>query len=289
MGGIMERYGLVLEGGGVRGAYTAGALAWLQDNDITFDYSVGISSGALYLCCYLMKEKDIAYRTAVFHANDPKNTGLAALRKEHHYVAYKYMFNRYLRDQEHLSLKPLKDNHVNMEVGVYDLKEGKTVWMNPDDMDDTLDLIQGCCALPVASAVVDYHGRRILDGGITKMIPIERAVEVGCTKCLVITTKPADYVRKPGSPIVNWLIKRMYKECPQAAKDYEVRHINYYKQIGMINDMVEQGTALHVRPSKNIHVSRFKGDVDKCQELYDLGYRDMEERRQDILQFLGRK
>jgi predicted patatin/cPLA2 family phospholipase len=57
----------------------------------------------------------------------------------------------------------------------------------------------------------------------------------------------------------------------------------------MINDMVEQGTALHVRPSKNIHVSRFKGDVDKCQELYDLGYRDMEERRQDILQFLGRE
>ena len=284
----MERYGLVLEGGGVRGAYTAGALAWLQDNNISFDYNVGISSGALYLCCYLMGEKDMAYRTAVFHANDPKNTGLSALRMEHHYVAYRYMFNKYLRDQEHMTLQPLKDGHVNMEVGVYDLKEGKTIWMNPDDMDDTLDLIQGCCALPVASAVVDYHGRRILDGGITKMIPIERAVEVGCTKCLVITTKPADYVRKPGSPIVNWLIRRMYKECPQAAKDYEVRHINYYKQIDMINDMVEKGSALHVRPSKNIHVSRFKGDVDKCQELYDLGYRDMEERKEEIFRFLGR-
>ena len=125
-------------------------------------------------------------------------------------------------------------------------------------------------------------------GGITKMIPIERAVEVGCTKCLVITTKPADYVRKPGNPIVNWLIKTMYRECPQAAKDYEVRHLNYYKQVGMINDLVKEGNALHVLPSKTIKVSRFKGDVKNCQILYDLGYSDMEARRNEILSFLGK-
>lgn len=283
----MERCGLVLEGGGVRGAYTAGALAWLQDNDIHFDYSVGISSGALYLCCYLMGLKEEAYRIAVYYANDPKNVGLSAFKKEKHYVAYRYMFDTYLRDKLHISLKPLRDNHVNMEVGVYDLKIGKTIWMTPDDMDDTLDLIRGCCALPVASAVVDYHGMRILDGGITKMIPIERAVEVGCTKCLVITTKPADYVRKPGSPIVNWLIRRMYKECPQAAKDYEVRHIHYYEQVSLIHELVEKGDALHVLPSRTIEVSRFKGDIEKCQILYDLGYADMEARKEEILEFLG--
>ena len=39
----MEKYALVLEGGGMRGAYTMGALAWLNDNGITFDY------GAEYL------------------------------------------------------------------------------------------------------------------------------------------------------------------------------------------------------------------------------------------------
>ena len=76
----MERIGLVLEGGGVRGAYTAGCLAWLYDNNIHFDYSAGISSGAVYLSCYLMGQPEIAKNMSTRYACDPTMTGFGALR-----------------------------------------------------------------------------------------------------------------------------------------------------------------------------------------------------------------
>ena len=285
----MEKYGLVLEGGGMRGAYTAGALAWLNDNDITFDYNVGISSGAVMLCCYMIKDKHTPYSMFVDYLTSPECVGIKAFQKEGHYVAYKYVFDECLLGKEHLDISPIIENNMPVEIGAYDLARGETVYFGAKDLDKELVLLRGSCALPIASAVVEYKGMRLLDGGITKMIPIERALEKGCTKCMVITTKPADYVRKPASPFVKIMMKHAYKECPQAVKDYGVRHLNYYKQVNIIKNMVEQDKALYILPSENIKVSRFHGDAKSLKKLYDLGYRDMEARKEEIFAFMKGK
>ena len=284
----MEKIGLVLEGGGVRGAYTAGALAWLSENHITFDYHVGISSGAVYLCCYLTGKTQSAKNMATIYAADPKLVGIYALLHCGYYVDYRKIFKEDLIEKEQLSMKKIKEEHMPMEVGAYDLGKGETVYFGSQDLDENLDLLRGTCALPVASEVVDYNGLRLLDGGITKMIPIERALEQGCTKALIITTKPASFVRKPSSKIVRFMMKHLYKECPQVEKDYAVRHINYYKQRKIIDDMVEKGTAVNIYPSREIKVSRWKGDPERCTELYTLGYQDMEAHKEEILKFLDK-
>ena len=285
----MEKIGLVLEGGGVRGAYTSGCLAWLYDNGIHFDYSVGISSGAVYLSCFLMGQPEIAKNMSTDYACDPSVVGLKAMINCGHYVDYDKIFNEYLRGREGMTCQPLIDSDIDMEVGAYDLKEGKTLWFSPKEMDPDLVLLKGTCALPVASAIVEFNGRKLLDGGITKMIPIERAVEQGCTRVLVITTKPADFVRKPASKFIRFMMKRLYKDYPQVEKDYVVRHINYYKQINMIKDMVEKKEAILVYPSETINVSRFKGDKPNCTKLYNLGYADMESRKEELFAFLKKE
>ena len=150
------------------------------------------------------------------------------------------------------------------------------------------ELLRATCALPIASAVVEYKGRRLLDGGITKMVPIERAIEKGCTKFMVITTKPRDYVRKPAAPLVEIMMKMDYSECPQAAKDYHVRHLNYNHQMDLVRSLADEKKAILMCPSKTIKVSRWKGDEDKCKELYQLGYDDMEAHREEILAFMER-
>jgi predicted patatin/cPLA2 family phospholipase len=203
-----------------------------------------------------------------------------------YYVDYEMIFEKYLRGQENMSCQPLIDENPDMEVGAYDLEEGKTVWFSPKDMDPDLVLLRGTCALPVASAIVEYRGRKLLDGGITKMIPIERAVEKGCTKVMVITTKPADFVRKPASKFIRFLMKRIYKNYPQVEKDYQVRHINYYKQINMIKEMVIHEKAMLMYPTETVNVNRFKGDHEQCLKLYELGYADMEKRRDEIFAFM---
>jgi len=284
----MERIGLVLEGGGVRGAYTAGCLAWLHDNSIHFDYSAGISSGAVYLSCFLMGQPQIAKNMSTKYACDPNMTGFGAMVHCGHYVDYEMIFEKYLRGVEHMSCQPLIDANPDMEVGAYDLDLGKTVWFRPKDMDPELVLLRATCALPVAAETVEYKGRKLLDGGITKMIPIERAVEQGCTKVMVITTKPRDYVRKPAAPLVEIMMKMDYSECPQAAKDYHVRHLNYNHQMDLVRSLADEKKAILMCPSKTIKVSRWKGDEEKCKELYQLGYDDMEAHREEILAFMER-
>lgn len=285
----MERIGLVLEGGGVRGAYTAGCLAWLHDNNIHFDYSAGISSGAVYLSCFLMGQPGIAKNMSTKYACDPNMTGFGAMVHCGHYVDYEMIFEKYLRGVEHMSCQPLIDANPDMEVGAYDLDLGKTVWFRPKDMDPELVLLRATCALPVAAETVEYKGRKLLDGGITKMIPIERAVEQGCTKVMVITTKPADFVRKPASKFIRFMMKRIYKDYPKVEEDYQVRHINYYKQMTMIKDMVADSKAILMYPSETVKVNRFKGDEEKCLQLYNLGYADMEKRKDEILAFMKKE
>lgn len=282
----MSKTGLVLEGGGVRGSYTAGALAWLKDNNITFDYNVGISSGAAYLACFMADRMDVAEKMATYYVCQPDLVGIKALLRCGYYVDYKRIFEEDMIQDEHMSIDSIIDNDLPMEVGCYDLAQGKTIYFKGSELDRGLKIINGACALPIASSVVEVNGHRLLDGGITKMIPIERAVEQGCDKCLVITTKPKDYVRKPSNGFVCWLMKLMYKECPNVAKDYKVRHINYYAQRKIIDDMIDEGNAVNIYPSQALKVSRWKGDPESCRKLYDMGYSDMEERKEEILKLL---
>jgi predicted patatin/cPLA2 family phospholipase len=283
----MEKIGLVLEGGGVRGAYTAGALAWLNDNHVTFDYNVGISSGAVYLACYMVNDTHTPKNMSIHYASGKDVVGFAALRTEGHYVALRKIFEHYLSDTEHMDVSDISKKNLPVEVGAYILEDGKTEYYGAKDINMTL--LRGTCALPCVAETVVYQGRHLLDGGITKMIPIERAQEQGCTKYVVITTKPADYVRKPSSKIETFVMKHMYKNCAQISKDYAMRHLNYYHQIDIIDQLIKEGKCIQILPTEDIEVSRYHGDVENTTRLYDLGYQDMEARRQEILHFIDHK
>lgn len=280
------KVGLVLEGGGVRGAYTAGALKWLNDHQITFDYGVGISSGALYLCLYWQKETKIPYDLATYYATQKDIVGLSALLKEGHYVAYRKLFEDSLKKKAGMNIDSLIDQKANIEVGVYELEDGYTKYVAAKDMDHEMEILLAACALPIASSVVEYQGKHLLDGGITKMIPIEQAMTKNLDRYFVITTKPKGYTRKPASKLVRFMMKLFYRQYPQVEKDYQVRHLNYEKQMNLIYDLEEKKQAFLIQPSMTIPVSRWKGDPENTKKLYQLGYDDMEKRKQEIFDFL---
>ncbi|MCQ2508375.1 MAG: patatin family protein [Dorea sp.] len=283
------KIGLVLEGGGIRGAYTAGALSWLAEQNIEFDYHVGISTGAAYLALHLGGETEIAKQMSTGFAIDPRNVGLKAMLHCGHFVDGDRIYTHFLKNVMGFDAKKLRESDLFMETGLYDLEKGEAVYYSNRDLDDDLDLIRAGCSLPLASEIVNFKGRKVLDGGITKMIPIERALDQGCEKCLIITTKPADFVRKPASKMLAFLMGIVYHKYPSVKKDYKVRHLNYYHQMDLIREMEKRGAALVVSPSSTIKVSRFKGDPEKCQAMYQMGYQDMEARKQEILEFVRDK
>ena len=278
---MSKKTALVLEGGGMRGAYTAGCLSWLIDENIEFDAAYGISTGAVHLTSFLMKNKDYLYDMSTDVIADKTVVGLDPFFREGTIVGYDYLFEHHLKQGFGFDIADIKDNtKCKAKYGAYDLEKGETVYVPIKDMD--MDMLKACCTLPIIGKVVKIDGKEYLDGGITKMIPIEEAVDDGCTDCLIITTKPYDYVRKPAKEFVVKLMARIYKNCPNISRDYRERHINYEKQINLIKDMEKEGHVLYRYPTQSVNVSRLRGDKADLRKLYELGRSDMEASREAI-------
>ena len=284
----MSKLGLVLEGGGMRGAYTAGCLAWMIDQGIETDYGIGISMGALHLCTYLLKDTELLHKTSVDYMSNKNIIGLRPLLREGRYVGYDYTFEELLKKDMHYDVRPIREKNMDMEIGLYDMQECKTNYFNAQDLDDELQMIKCACVLPIAGHIQNFKGRRYLDGGITVMIPIERALEMGCEKNIVIVTKPEGYVRKAAGAFMRWLMKFNYPKYPKMVHDYTHRHENYNRQMGLIADEVEKGKAVLIRPSMSIPVKRFSGDPENLEKLYQLGYQDMENKKDEIFKLIGK-
>lgn len=278
---MSKKISLVLEGGGMRGAYTAGCLSWLIDEGIEFDYAYGISTGAVHLTSYLFKNKDFLYEMSTEVIAEKSVQGLPALLREGSFVAYNRMFNYYLKGKMGFDIKDvIGKTKTKAKYGVYCLNENKTIYLDLKDMNMTL--LKACCSLPIIGKVVKYEDKEYLDGGITKMIPIEEAINDDCSDHLIITTKPIDYVRKQAHPFVVKLMSWVYKKCPQISIDYANRHLNYNKQIALIKELEESGHALYRYPTKESKVSRLGGDKEELVKLYELGRSDMENSREQI-------
>lgn len=282
---MSKKIALVLEGGGMRGAYTAGCLSWLIDEGIEFDAAYGISTGAVHLTSYLMKNKDYLYRMGTDIIADSSVIGIKPLFREGAICSYNYLFDHHIKDVLNFDIADIKDKtKCDAKYGVYDLEKGETIYIPIKDIN--MNILKACCSLPIIGHVVKEKDKEYLDGGITKMIPIEKAVEDGCTDCLIITTKPFDYIRKPAKSFVVWIMKNLYKKCPNISRDYKIRHVNYQKQIDIIKNLEENKHALYRYPTEAINVSRLKGDKADLRKLYELGRRDMENCKEEIYKLI---
>ena len=275
---------LVLEGGGMRGAYTAGALSWLLDNNIEFDNAYGISTGAVHLCNFLTGSKDRLFDFSVDGIVDKRIVGIKPLLRCGRIVDYEFLFDHIIKEEKQFDINDLKNCKTDAYIGLYELSEGKTEYYSVRDI--SLKELQASTSLPIIGKIVEDKGRQILDGGITDMIPIQQAVKDGCNRCLIITTKPGDYVRKPAKKAIVELMRLSYPQCENIAEDYKIRHLNYQKQIEMIKEMEDKGEAVYCFPSRTSNVTRMGGSRDELAVLFELGYNDMEERKEQILKLL---
>ncbi len=279
-----KKVSLVLEGGGLRGAYTAGCLSWLIDEGIEFEGNYGISTGAVNICAFLMKSKKHLFDFFTKYVADKNSIGLLSFLRSGKIVDYDHLFDDVMASTG-FRMEDLNDYPNIARIGLYDLHEGATGFHDVQEMD--LAMLKASCSLPILGRIVKKGDHEYLDGGITKMIPIEKAIEDGMEKHLVIATKPLDYVRKPANIFVRFLMKIIYRRCPQIEKDYRVRHLNYRKQVSMIRKMMEEGNALYMCPSKKTNVTRLGGSHEELVELYELGRSDMEANREKIYQLIG--
>ena len=124
-----------------------------------------------------------------------------------------------------------------------------------------------------------------MDGGVTTMIPVDQSIAKGCEKHFIVTTKSADFVRKPQGFLQRNLLRFLYRKHPKLVQDFESRTDVYYEERAVIDELVESKKAMTVHPSREVGVSRFGGSKEQFDELFKMAHADCDAIHDDLLAF----
>ncbi|MCR5273627.1 MAG: patatin family protein [Lachnospiraceae bacterium] len=285
----MEKIGLVVEGGGMKCAYSAGVLDKFIDCGINFDYVIGVSAGSANTASYLAGQRDRNLRFYTDYTDDPKYLSIKNFFEDGQVFGLQYIYGTLSNSDglDPLDFEALKNNPAEYEIVATRRADGKPVYFNKSDLKpDDYTAIMASCALPVYCKPVKYKGKYYYDGGVSDAIPAKRAFDRGCDRIVVITSKPRGFVKKPEG--AKHIYHQVLKDFPNLVDAIDNRHVMYQKAMRQLKKYESEGKAFVFAPSNPPKMSSFTKDPATERELYDLGLSDFENLKADLLTFLNK-
>ena len=275
--------GLVLEGGAMRGMYTAGVLDIFLDNEIEVDGIVGVSAGVLFGVNYLSKQRGRVIRYNKRFAKDKRYMGLSSLIKtgniiNKEFAYYEVPFKLDVFDQE-----TYEKSNTDFYATITNVETGKPEYVKIKNVFEQMEILRATSAMPFVSKIVEINEKKYLDGGLADSIPIEKCKELGYDKIIVILTRPIEYRKKKSN---ERLTKIKYSKYPNLVQTINNRYKRYNETVEKIIDMESKKEIFVIRPSKKISLKRIERDESKLQEMYDLGLKDCQNRLEDLKKYL---
>lgn len=190
-----ERCALVLEGGAMRGMYTAGVLDCFMDHDISFDAVIGVSAGALFGVNLLSKQRGRVIRYNKRFNSDKNYMGIRPLLREKNIVSTKYAYDIVPRELDPFDDEEYKKSDIPFYAVVTNIRTGKPEYVQIKSVFDQMDVLRASGSMPVVSKPVKLGHEWYLDGAVTDSIPYEHMLDMGYDRVVVVLTKPADYIK----------------------------------------------------------------------------------------------
>ncbi len=276
--------GLVLEGGAMRGMFTAGVLDIFLDNDIKFDNIIGTSAGVLFGVNYLSKQRGRAIRYNKKYACESRYMGIKSLITtgniiNKQFAYYDVPFKLDVFDQDTFA-----QSGVDFYATITEVESGEAEYVKITNVFEQMETLRATSAMPYVSRMVEIDGKKYLDGGVADSIPVEKCKELGCDKIIVVLTRPLDYRKKKSG---SSLARTVYRKYPKLAARLVNRYADYNDCIEKIIEMEKRGEIFVIRPSRTVEIGRIERDPDKLQEMYDLGIKDAKKYIDDVKKYLG--
>lgn len=263
---------LILEGGGMRGLYTAGVLDVLMENDICTDVAVGVSAGALFGINYKSKQIGRVLRYNLKYVGKPENMGWKSFVKTGNLMNKEFWFEDIPFKLDPMDCETYRNNKTEFHAVVTNLRNGRAEYKNIFDLEngDCMEYLRASGSLPFCSKPVVVNGIPYLDGGIADSIPLKQYFENGYEKAVVVLTRPKNY-RKNGDIHGAGLF---YKKYPEFSETLKNRNRAYNEQCEYVENLENEGRILVIRPSETVTVSRTEKDPAVLQKMYNLGVKD---------------
>lgn len=282
----MKKTGLVLEGGGSRGIYTAGVIHYLMDQNIYLPYVIGVSAGACNGSSYVARQIDRNRAVLIDYLDHPDYISFRNFVKNREIFGMDFLFDVLPNELEPFDFDAFNAAKEEFVIGATDCMTGEPVFYKREDYkDEILKIIRASSSLPLFAPVVEYDNRSLLDGGISDPIPIKQSVKDGNQKNVVILTRNRGYVKKPQS--FGWYMRRKYKEYPGLLKAIERRHHVYNETLSYIFEEEKKGNVFVISPSEKLEVGRIERSKAKLTDLYHLGMKDVKKLSEELREFLS--
>lgn len=283
----MYQAGLVLEGGGMKGVYTAGVLDFFLEKGIEFSSVYGVSAGACHMCSFLSKQKGRALDISIDYLDSKKYCSVESLLTTgdlfNAATCYK-LIPDYLYPFDHDTFETYKGKAYSV---VTNIVTGHSEYLRLRDMRKDIVKVQASASLPLVSRNVKINGKLYLDGGISDAIPLQKSIVDGNRKNVVIMTKEVGYSRSAVDSAQLAFIKARYWKYPKVYELMAERHYHYNNCLKFIERQQENGKAFVIRPKQKSNVGRIEKDKDKLIALYEEGYRDAANCYDELMMYLG--
>jgi predicted patatin/cPLA2 family phospholipase len=266
----METMGLVLEGGALRGQYTAGVLDAFLEAKVEFPYIIGVSAGASVACSYVSGQHGRNQVIVETYRNDRRYLSFTNLITTGSLFGMDFIYNQVPHHLVPFDFAAFEASTSRFVTVCTDCETGRAVYYEKEG-EDHLTVLKASASMPFLSPMVPYQGRLLLDGALADSLPLGRAVSEGYRKNVVVLTRPRGYRKTAPNP---WAARLIYGRYPRLVEAINTRWRQYNASLVAIEAAEDAGDVLVLRPSVDLGVGRTEKSVAKLNALYELGRTD---------------
>lgn len=277
--------GLILEGGAMRGLFSAGVIDVFLENDINFSAMVGVSAGAAFGCNYISRQQGRALRYNVDYCRNWKYCSFRSLLFTGNMFGADFCYHELPDKLDIFDIETFKNNETDFYVVATDVETGKAVYHKCTDGGYAdLEWIRASASMPLVSQIVKADSFKLLDGGIADSIPLKFFKELGYEKNVVVLTQPRDYIK--GKNKLIGLSKILLRKYPHLLDTMERRHEIYNEQREYLFGEEKKGNVLIICPKEKLPVGRIEHDAEKLKAAYEVGKKEALENLEKIREFI---
>lgn len=264
---------LILEGGGMRGVYTAGILDYFMDNKINFFDCFGVSAGTCCAINYKSKQPGRSINMNLVFAKDPRYLGVRTYLKKRNFFNLDFIFDEVAKKYMRFDFNTFKNNSMNLYSVSTNVLTGKAEYFLLKDLKSIdMEFAKSSCAIPILTKIRTVNDYKLLDGGVADPIPYQKALDSGFDKVVIVLTRNKGFrLKEKGDSII---FKKIFKDYKDFLDTLNNHNKNYNKCLDEIENLEATNKAFCFYPSKPLKMDKTEKDRDKLFDLYNNGYED---------------
>ena len=279
--------GLIMEGGGMRGMFTAGVTDVMLEAGIEFDGAIGVSAGAAFGCNYKSKQIGRAFRYNSKYCADKRYSGIGVFLREGNLFSRTFCYEELPKKLDPFDFETYKANPMEFYLVCTDVEKGKPVYHRYEGWEDYgFEWFRATTSMPMVSQIVEIGDMKLLDGGIADSVPVQFFESIGYDRNVVILTQPRGYTKKKNSLIP--LMKLQYRKYPKLVETMANRHNEYNETLAYIEERERLGKLLVICPEEDLNISRAAKDPNELKRVYEIGRKVAQQHLDEIREYLSR-